>query len=108
LVVLHTEVNVDIAGYLAVTSEQAMDNLRLRATCREMRHVCKNTAVGRRMALERFIVELQWNDRKGYDALLDFLTRIRNSEACFLSEMDILFGENYNFRSSIAKIKEAT
>jgi hypothetical protein len=59
------------------------------------------------MALERFVVELQWKDHKGYDALLDCLTRIGNTEACFLSGMDILFGENYNSRSSIATLEEA-
>jgi hypothetical protein len=59
------------------------------------------------VAQERFAVELQWNDRKGYDALLDCLTRIRNPEACFLSGMDILFVENYSSWSSIAKLEEA-
>jgi hypothetical protein len=90
LVVLPTEVNIDIISHLAATSKRAMDDLRsLRATCREMCRVCNNAAVGWRAALERFAVELQWNDRKGYDALLDCLTRIRNSEACFLSGMVI-------------------
>jgi hypothetical protein len=108
LVVLPTEVNIDIISHLAATSKRAMDDFRsLRATCREMRRVCNNAAVGWRVALERFAVELQWNDRKGYDALLDFLTRIRNPEACLLSGMDILFGENYTSRSSIAKLEEA-
>ena len=94
LVALPTKVNIDIAGHLAATSERPMDDLRsLRATCQEMRRVSNNTAVGRRMALERFAVELQWNDRKGYDVLLDCLTHIRNLEACFLSGMDILFGK---------------
>jgi hypothetical protein len=108
LVVLPTEVYIDIAGHLAATSERAMDDLRsLQATCREMHCVCTNAAVGRHVALERFAIELQWNDRKGYDALLDCLTYIRNPEACFLSGMDILFGENYSSRSSIAKLEEA-
>jgi hypothetical protein len=54
-----------------------MDDLRsLRATCREMHRMCNNLIVGRHMALEQFAVELQWNDRRGYDALLDCLTRI--------------------------------
>jgi hypothetical protein len=107
LVVLPTEVYIDIAGHLAATSERAMDDLRsLQATCREMHCVCTNAAVGRHVALERFAIELQWNDRKGYDALLDCLTYIRNPEACFLSGMDILFGENYSSRSSIAKLEE--
>jgi hypothetical protein len=73
-----------------------------------MRRVCKNTVVGQRVALERFVLELQWNDRKGYNALLDCLTHIRNQEECFLSLMDILFGENYSSRSSISKLEEAT
>jgi hypothetical protein len=60
------------------------------------------------VALERFAIKLQWNDCKGYDAFLDCLTRIRNPEACFLSGMDILFGENYISRSSIAKLEKAT
>jgi hypothetical protein len=61
-----------------------------------MCRVCNNAAIGRRVAQERFAMELQWNNRKGYDALLDCLTRIRNQEACFLSGMDILFVENYS------------
>jgi hypothetical protein len=65
-------VNINIAGHLAATSEQAMDDLRsLRATCREVCRVCNNAAVGRHVALERFAVELQWNDRKVYDILLN-------------------------------------
>jgi hypothetical protein len=76
------------------------------ATCREMRRVCKNATIGRHVALERFVIELQWNDRKGYDALLDCLTPIRNPKACFLSGMDILFRENYSSWSSIAKLEE--
>jgi hypothetical protein len=50
---------------------------------------------------------MQWNDYKGYDALLDCVARIRNPEACFLSGMDILFGENYSSRSSNAKLEES-
>jgi hypothetical protein len=59
------------------------------------------------MALERFVVQLQWNNRKGYGALLNCMTHIRNPEACFLFGMDILFGENYSSRSSIAMLEEA-
>jgi hypothetical protein len=59
LVVLPIEVNIDITGHLAATSERPMDDLRsLRATCREMHRVCNSTAVGRRVALERFAVDL--------------------------------------------------
>jgi hypothetical protein len=95
LVVLPIEVNIDIVDHLTATLERAMDDLcSLRATCREMHHVCKNVAVGQGVELERFAVELQWNDRKGYDALLDCLSRIRNPEVCFLYGMDILFREN--------------
>jgi hypothetical protein len=72
-----------------------------------MRRVCNNAAVGRRVALERFVIELQWNNRKGYNALLDCLTRIRNPDACFLSGTDILFEENYGSRSPIAKLEDA-
>jgi hypothetical protein len=35
------------------------------------------------------------------------MTHIRNPEACFLFGMDILFGENYSSRSSIAMLEEA-
>jgi hypothetical protein len=41
-----------------------------------MRRVWNNAAVGRRVALERFAIELQCDNRKGYDALLDCLARI--------------------------------
>jgi hypothetical protein len=59
LVVLPIEVNNDIAGHRAATSERPMDDLRsLRATYREMRCVCNNATVGRRVVLERFAVEL--------------------------------------------------
>jgi hypothetical protein len=89
--------NIDITGHLVATSKRAMDDLcSLMVTYREMRHMCMNVAVGRRVGLERFAVELQWNERKGYDALLDCLTRTRNIKACFLSGMDILIGENCN------------
>jgi hypothetical protein len=82
-VVLPTEVNNDIAGHIAATSERAMDDLcSLGATSWEMCRMCKNATVGRRVALERFAIELQWNNRKGYNAFLDCLTHIRNSKAC--------------------------
>jgi hypothetical protein len=69
LVVQPTEVNINIADHLAATSERRMDDLcSLRATCREMRCVCNNEAIRLCVALGRFAFELQWSDRKGYDA----------------------------------------
>jgi hypothetical protein len=86
-----------------------MEDLRnLHVTCREIHSMCNNAGVDRRVVLERFAVELQWNNRKGYDTLLDCRTHKRNLEPCFISRMDILFGENYSSRSSIAKLKEAS
>jgi hypothetical protein len=35
------------------------------------------------------------------------MTYIINPEACFISGIDILFGVNYNSRSSIGKLEEA-
>jgi hypothetical protein len=59
LVVLPIEVNNDITGHLAATSERPMDDLcSLRATYREMRRVCNNAPVGQCVVLERFAVEL--------------------------------------------------
>jgi hypothetical protein len=53
LVLLPTEMNVDVVGHLVVTVEQAMDDLcSLQATCQEMCRVCKNTTIGRRVELE--------------------------------------------------------
>jgi hypothetical protein len=106
LVVLPTEVNIDIVGHLVATSDRPMVDVRnLHVTCWEIRRMCNNTGVDRHVALERFAVELQWNNCKGYDTLLDCRTHKRNLEACFISRMDILFGENYSSRLSIAKLE---
>ena len=83
---LPTELVVPIAGYLAATLESTRPDLRsLRATCYFMRLVCRNRAVGQRIALERAAKEM-WrknHDRDGVMALQAHLTKISNPEACF-------------------------
>uniref|UniRef100_K3ZE65 F-box domain-containing protein n=1 Tax=Setaria italica TaxID=4555 RepID=K3ZE65_SETIT len=72
---LPMELVTEIAGHVAATSFQPMDDLgRLRATCRVMHHACGNPSVGRHVAL-----------LKTYYALLPLLVRVGNPEACTLT-----------------------
>uniref|UniRef100_K3ZNZ4 F-box domain-containing protein n=1 Tax=Setaria italica TaxID=4555 RepID=K3ZNZ4_SETIT len=78
------EVLIDIAGHVAVTSLQPMDDLHnLRAVCRVMHRVCGDPSIGRRMALiTMYWEDMQWNEPDRYHALLALLVGVGNPEAC--------------------------
>jgi len=97
LLVLPTELAIEIVGHLATTSVQPMDDLcSLWATCSSMRRICGNPAIGRRMALDRCKHGWGWDDLSNYYALLASLTQLSNSEACFLTGIQIVFKENHS------------
>uniref|UniRef100_K3XS79 F-box domain-containing protein n=1 Tax=Setaria italica TaxID=4555 RepID=K3XS79_SETIT len=104
LVELPAEVAIEIASHLTATLEWPMEDLRnLRANCSAMRHVCGDRT-GRRVALERFAIEMQWNDGDGYDSLLTHLTQASNPVACFLTEMEVIFEENRSPRPCLDEL----
>ena len=70
LTALPAEVQIEIAGHLAVTSEQPMDYLRsLRVTCSSMRRIYSDLAFARRVAVDRCRPS-SLNDCVNYFALL--------------------------------------
>ncbi|RLN09318.1 hypothetical protein C2845_PM11G04360 [Panicum miliaceum] len=89
---LPIDLAIKIAGRLAATSERPMDDLRaLRATCRRMLRVCGEPEVGQRVALGWFADDMSWDDPVGYATLVGRLTKVGNSEACFLTGMEVAF-----------------
>ena len=86
---LPMEVLIDIAGHVAATSFQPMDDLgRLQATYRVMCRACGDPSVGRRMALLRTYWEyMQWNEPDRYYALLTLLVGVGNPEAYTLTRI---------------------
>ena len=83
---LPDELAIEIAGHLAMTSEQPMDNLcTLRVTCTSMHYICGNLTIGQRLGLDRFRRGRTWDDPIDYKALLASLTQVGNSKACFLT-----------------------
>jgi len=81
------EVLIDIAGHVAATSFQPMDDLgRLQATYRVMCRACGDPSVGRCMALLRtYWEDMQWNEPDKYYALLALLVGVGNPVACTLT-----------------------
>ena len=93
---LPTDVQIEIAGHLATTSDWPMDDLySLWATCSSMRRICGNPAIGRRMVLDQCRHGLGWDDVGNYYALLSSLTQLGNSEACFLIGIPMVFEETH-------------
>ena len=75
LMVLPTDVQIDIAGHLAATSDQPMNNLHsLWVTYSSMRHIYGNLVVGRCLALHPFRRGRMEADPIDYYALLASLT----------------------------------
>jgi hypothetical protein len=71
LMVLPTDVQIEIVDHLAVTSDQPMDDLHsLRMTCSSMHHSCGDPAIGQRLALVRFRHQRMWDDLVNYYTLL--------------------------------------
>ena len=74
-----------------------MDDLRsLRATCSSMRRIYGNPTIGQHVALDQCRRGLGWDDVGNYYALLSSLTQLSNSEACFLTGIQIVFKENHS------------
>ena len=89
---LPKEVAVQIAGHLAAMLFSPMDDLRsLRATCRFLRGVTSDGAVGQRIDVRWFAAAMLWNDRAAYAALLAHLTDIGNPEAGYITGMNKVF-----------------
>ena len=63
-----------------------------------MHRICGDPAVGRRMALDWFRRGRTWDDPVDYEALLASLTQVGNSEACFLTRIQIVFMEQHSPR----------
>ena len=79
---LPDELAIEIAGHLAMTSEQPVDDLySLWVICLSMHRICGNPTIGRRMALDQCRHGLGWDDVGNYYALLSSLTHLRNLEA---------------------------
>jgi len=99
LTVLPTDVQIEIAGHLAATLDQPMDDLHsIWATCLSMRWIYGDPTIGRCLALDRFRHGRTWDDLINYEALLDSLTQVSNLEACFLTGIQTVFMEKHNPR----------
>ena len=84
---LPTELAIRIAGNIAATSVQPMEDLRsLRATCHFMHRVCSDLEVGWLISVEWFY-KMYWYVHDGYLTLLNRLAQVGNLEACFVVGM---------------------
>jgi len=71
-----------------------MDDLRsLRATCRFLRGVTSDRAVGQCIDVHWFAAAMLWNDHAAYAALLAHLTDIGNPVACYITGMNNAFSK---------------
>jgi hypothetical protein len=108
LMVLPTDVQIEIVDHLAVTSDQPMDDLHsLRMTCSSMHHSCGDPAIGQRLALVRFRHQRTWDDLINYYTLLARLTQVNNLEACFLIRIQIVFMEKHSPRPCLDDLAHA-
>ena len=94
--VLPIDVQIEIAGHLAMTSDRPMDDLRsLWVTCSSMRRICGDPAVGQHLALDRFRRGRMSANLVNYYALLASLTQVGNPDACFLTGIQTIFMEKH-------------
>ena len=95
LTTLPTDVQIEIAGHLAATSERPMEDLHsLWATCSSMCDIYGDPAVGHCVAVGRCRRGARSsNDLVNYFALLARLTQVNNPEACLLTGIQIVFTE---------------
>ena len=99
LTALPTNVQIEIASHLIVTSDRPMNNLySQRATCSSMRSICGDLAVGQRLALDRFRSGRMGADPVIYYALLASLTQVGNPDACFLTWIQTIFMEKQSLQ----------
>ena len=96
LIVLPTEVQIEIAGHLVVTSKRPMDELcSLRVMCSSICRIYSDPAVGQHMVVDRCRRKARLsNDLINYFALLARLTQFDNLEACLLTGIQTVFTEN--------------
>jgi hypothetical protein len=96
LMVLPNEVQINIAGHLAATSERPMDDLRsLWVTCLSMHRICDDPAIAWRMAVDQCRPSLS-NDCVNYFTLLARLTQFGNLEGCLLIRIQTVLAENHS------------
>ena len=108
LTVLPTNVQIEIASHLIVTSDRPMNNLySQRATCSSMRSICGDLAVGQRLALDRFRSGRTGANPVVYYALLASLTQVSNPKACFLTWIQITFIEKQSLRPCLNDLASA-
>ena len=94
------EVQIEIAGHLAATSERPKDDFHsLQATCSSRRGICGDPTIGRRVVVDwhRHVARSS-NDLVNYFALLARLTQVNNLEACLLIGIQTVFTENHSPR----------
>ena len=98
LTALPTEVQIEIADHLAMTSEWPMNDLHsLQVTCSSMRHICSDPTIGRHVAVDRCRCGARLsNDRVNYFTLLARLTQVDNLKACLLTRIQTVFMENHS------------
>ncbi|KAJ1282652.1 hypothetical protein BS78_03G068300 [Paspalum vaginatum] len=91
LLALPHDIVVEIAGHIAASSPQPMEDIcSLRATCQATHAACKEGAVGRRVALEREHT-MRWFEHDRYLALVRNLAGAGNPEACFVLGLTLVF-----------------
>ena len=105
---LPIDMQIEITGHLAVTSDRPMDDLHsLWATCLSMRHIYGHPAVGQHLALDRFRRGRMSANLVNYYALLASLTQVGNPEALFLTGIQTIFMEKHNPRSCLDDLARA-
>ena len=94
LTVLPIDVQIEIAGHNSVTSDRPMDDLRsIWVTYSSMHRICGDLTIGQCLALDQVRHGRTRVDPVNYYALLASLTQVDNSEACFLTGIQIVFME---------------
>jgi hypothetical protein len=98
LLALPTDLAIEITDHLATTLERPMDDIHsLWATYSFMHRMCGDPAIGHHVAMDWCRCGVRsWNDLDNYYGLLGSLTQLGNLEACFLTEIPMVFTENYN------------
>ena len=90
---LPTELAIRIAGHVAATSVQPMEDLRaLWVICHFIHHVRRDPEVGRLISIERF--DMYWDDPDGFLTLLPRLAQVRTLVACFIIGMTVVLCES--------------
>ena len=109
LTALPIEVQIEIVGHLAATSERPMEDLRsLRATCSSMHGICGDPTIGRHMAVGRCRRGARSsNDLVNYFTLLARLTQVDNLEACLPTGIQTVFMENHSPRPCLDYLTRA-